>query len=727
MAELTRFDVSAPLMNQWGGEWHGLESRVRELELMVNNEVRSGGVVKMRYSNLMGQFAVLLEQGINDAERQQRIRQWQAEIGSIVNRRREPDTSPALSETKRLGLEHHPFTHANVQRLFDFFHNPGLADPNLSFDQAQIRHLRHFILQAAKQVLLFYQVFTHGFGNTLIPSREYPPIHVNAALMRQIATDLRIGEQAILQRQRGIGRYVTWQSYALYMADLLAYTTIQPLQQRGIIPPQTKVITYLQRRTDIRLMPYYDMLFIGLPSSMINVYDKPPRNFLAIPHEVGHFLYMYGTVDRIPPAPEAILQMIADQTGNRQLQDEVAAWHSSNECRQLQPLVSAERVKYVDKEAIVEEIWEQLGAFLTRRATATATNVTPPQLSLETVRRVLTPKVFEALSDQFTHKEEQQEDWREHWLEELFADTFGCLIAGPYNVLGFQELLAEGHPGRLLESDGKHPTPALRPLVQSEILRQIDRRNLKSYKQIPDLLDRHWQQYLNNQGPAPLHRDVHQASFIIDGQSRTGRSICNDLVEGIGWILDLFAELFGDQAEGPANWECWSGDVTVGTAMPVALQQLREHFDAFYFQISPTSGQPEFQRSTSKPPMPPHDQNVPETPYQQQVTRLVNLWQLKTFADHKGHESFIPKAETVLSNWANGQTFEAEVTFSDWLEWEQKRIKMILADPQEGARLLRKVIAVLRAPDQRFAVEDWIGAFAVPGWSTEGPSAIDHQ
>ena len=62
------------------------------------------------------------------------------------------------------------------------------------------------------------------------------------------------------------------------------------------------------------------------------------------------------------------------------------------------------------------------------------------------------------------------------WIEEVFADVFGTLIAGPQFAKSAQDVLIRervGQPGDLIMGDGDHPAPALRPLISLAVLREI--------------------------------------------------------------------------------------------------------------------------------------------------------------------------------------------------------------------------------------------------------------
>ena len=59
------------------------------------------------------------------------------------------------------------------------------------------------------------------------------------------------------------------------------------------------------------------------------------------------------------------------------------------------------------------------------------------------------------------------------WLEEIFADVYGCLVAGPVMDIDFQDLQLNRSMGEFTEDDGEHPIPILRPEVYRLTLEKI--------------------------------------------------------------------------------------------------------------------------------------------------------------------------------------------------------------------------------------------------------------
>lgn len=201
----------------------------------------------------------------------------------------------------------------------------------------------------------------------LIESPEYPTPYVLSATLSQVASDLEVIERIVAQRS-GDAQI----RQRLELADRLAWDALK-LAMGNLLPGQTTVITYFQKSPVIRMIPYAPVALIGIPFTCLSV----PRDLLAIPHEVGHYVFWNG---RLPPG---------------------------------KPLSK-----------------ELLGA------------------------KLATPG-----------------GWYRCWVEEIFADVYGCLIGGAVIALDFQDLLLEASKKQFTQDDGKHPVPAIRPYIYTHTLR----------------------------------------------------------------------------------------------------------------------------------------------------------------------------------------------------------------------------------------------------------------
>jgi hypothetical protein len=236
---------------------------------------------------------------------------------------------------------------------------------------------------------------------------RYPPQHVLAVVLAQIADDVdvirRAASDEIIANTTNKTAEIIKTANELVQAALEPAQTWLKLSEGEEVRPNTDnkkvtVITYFQKSPSVRLIPYDEDAFalIGIPYSCLNL----PRDLLAIPHEVGHFVYWNGRLA-------------------------------------------------ADGPTFVEE-----------------------------VRRQLDDTIHETFPL-----------WAKRWTEEIFADVYGCLVAGPVMALDFQDLLALESAQGFVEDDGEHPTPAIRPYIYSHILGKVD-----GWKDWTNSLNERWAQ-----------------------------------------------------------------------------------------------------------------------------------------------------------------------------------------------------------------------------------------
>ena len=83
------------------------------------------------------------------------------------------------------------------------------------------------------------------------------------------------------------------------------------------------------------------------------------------------------------------------------------------------------------------------------------------------------------------------------WCEELFADVYSCIVAGPLAAISMQTLLMSIDRDRAWKDDEDHPTPVLRIFIFAEILRILDDNDSRERAQdVPDDLDQGWAEIL---------------------------------------------------------------------------------------------------------------------------------------------------------------------------------------------------------------------------------------
>lgn len=226
-----------------------------------------------------------------------------------------------------------------------------------------------------------YEFFFNGFtGGKLLPSMDYPAEAVMRATIDQVAFDIDLYQTAVVQRQNQKTRPT------LELADKLAQIALDVAFQSKLLKEKCTAVTYFNKAANIRVIPYAPVALIGIPLTSNNV----PQDLLAIPHEVGHYIYFHA------------------------------------------------------------------------------------------------PGLFADLHQMTPHNP----TWAEHWIEEIFADIFGALVAGPVAGLSFQDLVFDNSFGNFISDDGHHPVDAIRPFGIDHAL------SLLGYDEAAKGLDTRWDNLL---------------------------------------------------------------------------------------------------------------------------------------------------------------------------------------------------------------------------------------
>jgi len=155
-----------------------------------------------------------------------------------------------------------------------------------------LRALRHFGTAA-------FGFFDRGFRfGYLRRSKAYSYRYVLRTILDQMSVDLNLLQKAIFQRRRagqGATTAPTAQAKTLALADRLAFHALKPAVERGFMR-EGSVVTHLAKQFDIRVVPFYDIVLIGVPYTTFSDAGAPTLDFLAILHEVGHYLFERGKV-----------------------------------------------------------------------------------------------------------------------------------------------------------------------------------------------------------------------------------------------------------------------------------------------------------------------------------------------------------------------------------------------------------------------------------------------
>lgn len=318
-------------------------------------------------------------------------------------------------------------------------------------------------------------------------AQGHPPLHLIQACYRQLGNDIELLQRASIQRQPSVdtaGKPVAGVlAKELVMTDKLAMKTLAPFAHLLAHPT---IFTFFSQETHIRHLPFSDqVILVGLSHGRISItYNEqmragaaengqkplPAFELLAIPHEIGHYLYDHAK--------------LVDS----------AAEHEAGKAVQ-----------------------------------------------------------FSELSRHF------HDNPYHHWCEELFADLFGCVIAGPLAVLGMQALLAASDQAAMWQDDGEHPTAVVRPYILAEMLRILGEKELElaqqtngqnparyQFAQAAHSLDANWSATLQRLGFALIDLQQGRPAYIklsTQSAARLGEAVA------VAQVLTAVKPMIADFAE----------------------------------------------------------------------------------------------------------------------------------------------------------------------------------
>lgn len=289
------------------------------------------------------------------------------------------------------------------------------------------------------------------FGHVLKrmpPSPKFPREYGLAVTVGQIGYDLEVIERAVHQRMFNGPKDML---KTLKIADWLAYQALLPAKGSLLEGENLTVVTYFQKSPSIRVVPYAPVALVGIPFSCL----KTRQDFMAIPHEIGHYVYWYGA------DPESSLHIY---------------------------------------------------------------NALPAQLA-----------------EQFEDSYAELLQKRGGWLEEIFADMYGCYVAGPTIALDFQDLQlnasqAEFFKGR--PDDQEHPTPVLRPEIYTRALEKMD---LNAWA---DRLSGQWQRRIRDRmSDGATETAINGALKDIDKIAQAAHSLLKNVDTEGNWWREVYEQV----------------------------------------------------------------------------------------------------------------------------------------------------------------------------------------
>jgi hypothetical protein len=160
--------------------------------------------------------------------------------------------------------------------------------------------------------------------------------------------------------------------------------------------------------------------------------------------------------------------------------------------------------------------------------------------------------------------------WLLAWEEEIFADIYAALVAGPAAALALHELILTGPAAALTEDDGDHPLDALRPQILHTTLRVLAERGAATLRPerlaTADALDARWQESLAARGaPDSFTPAGSETPVALAAAGQQLRALVEEMLGG------ALAPLVADAGLTP-----WSSGAEAGDALAQSLLQFEE-------------------------------------------------------------------------------------------------------------------------------------------------------
>ena len=304
--------------------------------------------------------------------------------------------------------------------------------------------------------------FGSGVAENAQTCSKYPSEYVFSVIFDQISFDLAVITQAANQRLSQNQQELQ----TLEKADEITRRALQPVMEYLQLQ-DIRIVSYFKKDMSIRVIPYAPVALVGIPYTVACI----SQDFLAIPHEVGHYVYWHGTL-----------------ASGRTVQEELSHVVNKN------PL------------------------------------------------------------------------WCYRWLEETFADIYGCLTAGPAIALSFQDLQMRNTPVEFIENDEDHPVPILRPNIYTRVLTE-------DFEDWAAPLDKRWNDDDAQTGKW-RERTSNNEFKHRNGTMKSVPEAMTDLNEMVDTIVSLLKSVHDKEA---ATW--WWNYLQPETTVDTLYQAFAEHVD----------------------------------------------------------------------------------------------------------------------------------------------------
>ena len=139
-----------------------------------------------------------------------------------------------------------------------------------------------------------FNLFLDGFVEELLEqSTQEPKEYVLQKILEQIGNDLTVMEQIADD-----WAHSTIRSQPLKQGTVFAENALALAFNNGLLTEAVKPFIYLHKTPVIRVIPYANAALIGIPYTAVNKNNQRNginlRGLLAIPHEIGHYVYWNG-------------------------------------------------------------------------------------------------------------------------------------------------------------------------------------------------------------------------------------------------------------------------------------------------------------------------------------------------------------------------------------------------------------------------------------------------
>ncbi len=169
-----------------------------------------------------------------------------------------------------------------------------------------------------------------------------------------------------------------------------------------------------------------------------------------------------------------------------------------------------------------------------------------------------------------------EKSYLDNWVEEIFADVFSALVAGPLTARSFQDVLTEGDVSEFSKDDGEHPLPALRYDIYHQSMTSKRLANSSSFTAVYPLitsLQARWEQLCDARPRPSDFVPAKPADEVGSAQSANKIRIADaklKIAEAVNKILDAIdpATLAKAPLWGNADAQPW-GSPTLDAPQPL--------------------------------------------------------------------------------------------------------------------------------------------------------------